>query len=336
MRVVTLDAPGARSFDVAEGLDVKRVPALAAGHRPSIARLNARAIREALSFRPDLVLSMHVVTAPAAITIGKGLRRPFVQYLHADEVGHRPTLARLALRSARASIAVSRHTRDLAVALGAPPRRLYRIPPGVDPPRRAGAQRCRRPRLLTVSRLEDRYKGHDVVVQAMPMIRERVPGVIWIVIGEGSLRPWLDRLVAHHGVQDCVRFLGLVPDAERETWLERAHVFVMPSRLPAERPGGEGFGIAYLEAAIHGLPVVAGSVGGARDAVADGQTGLLVDPEDPVAVADAVCGLLLRPERAEAMGQAAAERARAYLWPKVTAQVEEVLLTVLDGPAYQR
>ena len=84
----------------------------------------------------------------------------------------------------------------------------------------------------------------------------------------------------------------------------------MPSRLPGGRFAGEGFGIVFLEAGLHELPVVAGDVGGARDAVVDGETGLLVDPTDHVALAGALTELLTDPERAARLGRAGAARAR--------------------------
>ena len=113
----------------------------------------------------------------------------------------------------------------------------------------------------------------------------------------------------------------------------------MPSRLPASGRGGEGFGIAYLEASARGLPVVAGNVGGAPDAVADGETGILVDPTDHLALADAVSELLIDRGRAEALGRAGEARARSLAWPHVVRQVEDVLLelaSVARGQAVAR
>jgi glycosyltransferase involved in cell wall biosynthesis len=101
----------------------------------------------------------------------------------------------------------------------------------------------------------------------------------------------------------------------------------MPSRLPPDG-GGEGFGIVYLEAGLHALPVVAGNVAGALDAVVDGETGLLVDPTDHVAVADAISSLILDPELAERLGRAGERRAREHSWPVIARRVEDLLLEV--------
>jgi len=183
--------------------------------------------------------------------------------------------------------------------------------------------------MLTIARLEDRYKGHDLLVQSLGSIRERVPGVEWVVIGEGPLRPELEELARARGVADCIRFRGSVSDAERDSWLRRADVLAMPSRLPGGRLAGEGFGIVYLEAGAYGKPVVAGNVGGAIDAVSDGETGLLVDPTDAGAVGDAIVRLLLDPALARRLGAAGAERARRYAWPVIVERVQAVLSEVL-------
>ncbi len=105
----------------------------------------------------------------------------------------------------------------------------------------------------------------------------------------------------------------------------------MPSRVPGDGLGGEGFGIVYMEASWHELPVVAGNAGGAVDAVVDGETGLLVDANDPVAVADALIRLLLDRELSSRLGRRGAERAREFAWPIITQRVEDVLLS-LTGP----
>jgi phosphatidyl-myo-inositol dimannoside synthase len=189
--------------------------------------------------------------------------------------------------------------------------------------------RAERPTLLTVARLEHRYKGHDVLLEALGAIRARVPDVEWVVIGEGTLRPELEELARSRGLADCVRFLGAVSDGERNAWLRRADVVAMPSRLPGAGLAGEGFGIVYLEAAAYGKPVVAGNVGGALDAVGDGETGLLVDPTDAGAVAEAVATLLLDPELARRLGAAGAERAKGYAWPVIAKRLETVLLELL-------
>lgn len=328
-RVVTIHAPGAERFDRDQAIDVRRAPALRRSHRASLVLLSVWSLLEAARFRPRVVLSMHIVTAPAAWLIARLLQVPFVQYLHAAEVDYRPRLATFAVGRAAATVAVSAHTTRLARQAGAPPARVRTIPPGVDLPDPSNEPRLERPTVITVARLEDRFKGHDVLLRSLPSVVARVPDAQWVVIGDGSLRDELERRAAELGLDDRVTFLGVLTDAERDRWLARAHVFAMPSRRPVEG-GGEGFGIAFLEAGASGLPVVAGSAAGTPDAVADGETGVLVDPEDPAAVATAIADLLLDRDRAEALGRRGRERAREYAWPLVARQVERVVLELAD------
>jgi phosphatidylinositol alpha-1,6-mannosyltransferase len=217
------------------------------------------------------------------------------------------------------------------VTAGANPARVALINPGVDLPAVASIEREQRgpPTLLTISRLEDRYKGHDVVLRALPLVRLHVPDVRWRVIGDGPLRPTLEERARTMGLGDSVQFLGLVSDEVRDRELAGANVFCMVSRIPADGFAGEGFGIVYLEANAFGLPVVAGATGGAVDAVVPGETGLLVDPEDHVAVADAVVALLLDRDLANRLGRGGRARAERLTWEATARSVEGELLSLV-------
>ncbi len=328
--VVTLSHPAAPAFDQAQPFRVARVGGRLGGRAPAIAALNLLALDVARRVRPHVVLSAHIVVSPPAALLRRWQGLPWVQYVHAKEVGTRPGLARFALSRADSTIAVSDYACSLARDAHAPPARVHRIHPGVDlgapPPSPRRPQT--RPTIVTIARLEDRYKGHDVMLRALPLVRAQVPDVLWAVIGEGPLRSLLEQRASALGLDGCVRFLGGVDDAARDAWLERAHVFAMVSRLPARGFAGEGFGIVYLEANARGLPVVAGAAGGAVDAVVDGETGLLVDPEDHVAVARALTRLLTDPELSERLGTAGRERAQSFAWPRVAREVEQLLLDV--------
>jgi phosphatidylinositol alpha-1,6-mannosyltransferase len=332
VRVVSRDHPGAEAWDETSGLDVRRARAFPGSRRAGLATLNARTLTQALALRPDAILCGHIVAAPAALTAGRILGVPVVVYLYADEGPAQPRLARLAFRAARAIVVLGPYGRDLAVTLGAAPERVTVIEPGVDLPAAPREGRASDPMFVTVARLTDAYKGHDVVLEALPAIRERVPNVRWIVIGDGPLRPALEARARALSVSDAVQFLGAIDDAERDAWMDRARVFVMPSRLPPSGAGGEGYGIVYLEAGAHRLPVVAGDAAGAVDAVVDGETGVLVAPSRPAEIADAVTALLLDPARAARLGDAGARRAAGLTWPRMVARVEDLLLDVSSRP----
>jgi phosphatidylinositol alpha-1,6-mannosyltransferase len=128
----------------------------------------------------------------------------------------------------------------------------------------------------------------------------------------------------------AVEFVGAVSDHERDAWLDRAWVFTMPSRTPPGSMSGEGFGIVYIEAGAHGLPVLAGDVGGALDAVQHGETGLLVDPTDPIAVADGLLRLLTDEDLAARFGAAGRQRARALEWQSISTRVQVEMLELIE------
>jgi phosphatidylinositol alpha-1,6-mannosyltransferase len=329
-RVLALDEPGAASFDARGELAVRRSRVDSRlGGAGRMAALNAAALVEAWRFRPDVTLSAHILASPATAVIRRALGAPTIQYFHANEIGDKPRLAAFATRRADVAVAVSSYTAGLIAATGAEPAELRLIPPGVEMPGDVTpepAERAERPTLLTIARLRDSYKGHDVLIRALALVRAEVPDVELVVVGDGPLRGELERLAGTVGVAAAVRFLGTVSDDERDRWLRHADVFAMPSRLPADGLAGEGFGIVYLEAAAYGKPVVAGNVAGALDAVADGVSGLLVDPTDPRAVANALTSLLLDRELAARLGHAGAERAKSFAWPLVAARLEAVLL----------
>jgi phosphatidylinositol alpha-1,6-mannosyltransferase len=208
---------------------------------------------------------------------------------------------------------LSRYTRDrLAPALAARTR-LEQLSPGIDvdvfTPALDGGEVRRRyglgegPVVVCVSRLVAR-KGQDVLVAGWPRVLDRHPSARLLLVGGGPDERALRRAAAARGVAGSVVLTGAVPAAELPAHYAAGDVFAMPCRT---RRGGldvEGLGIVYLEAAACGLPVVAGTSGGAPEAVRDGVTGHVVDPRSPEAVADAVSGLLDDPARAREMGRA--------------------------------
>jgi glycosyltransferase involved in cell wall biosynthesis len=128
--------------------------------------------------------------------------------------------------------------------------------------------------ILTVSRAvaAEAYKGHDRIIGALPEII-RHHDTAYLVVGGGNDLPRLQALAAATGVTDRVHFVGHVTAAELPDYFAVADVFAMPST-------GEGFGIAFVEAAASGLPVIAGNRDGSVDALADGRIGRLIDPNE--------------------------------------------------------
>jgi len=147
--------------------------------------------------------------------------------------------------------------------------------------------------LLAVSRLTPQ-KGLDIALRALPLLPE---DTLLVALGDGPERSALERLARELGVERRVFLLGRVPDVA--AWLRRATVLVHPARW-------EGFGLAVLEAMLAGLPVVAAGVSSLPELVLDGETGVLVRPDDPSALALGVARALENP----GLGDAGRMRAR--------------------------
>jgi len=177
-----------------------------------------------------------------------------------------------------------------------------------------------RPLIVCVSRLVAR-KGQDVLIRAMPRIRRDVPDASLLIVGDGPDRDRLVRLAADAPNRSVV-FAGQVSEGDLPRYYRAGNVFAMPCR---SRLGGlevEGWGNVFLEAAACARPVVVGDSGGARESLAPGETGLLVNGSDVAEVAGAVGSLLADPERANAMGRAGRERVvRAFGWSRAAEQL---------------
>lgn len=223
---------------------------------------------------------------------------------------------------------VSHYTAGLLHERGVPRERLHVVPNGTNPdhfrPLDGSALRRRlglgeRPLLLTVGRLVPR-KGVDTVLQALPRVARTVPEVQYLVVGTGPDASRLERLAERLQVRDRVHFVGEVSHQELPLYYSAADLFVMPAR--EARPDVEGFGIVFLEANACGTPVIGARTGGIPDAIDEGETGLLVPPDDPMALAASAARILTTPQEAEVLGRQGRERVlREANWDHIAAQL---------------
>lgn len=213
---------------------------------------------------------------------------------------------------------------------------MQQLTPGVDadvfrpdPEARARIRARHRlgdsPVVVCVSRMVAR-KGQDVLVMALPAIRDRVPGTRLLLVGDGPHRRAVERLARDVEAEGAVIFAGRQPWDQTPAYYAAGDVFAMPTRT---RLGGlepEALGICYLEAAATGLPVVAGDSGGAPDAVLDDENGHVVDGRDINQVADLIVGLLQDPQRAARYGARGREWVQAqWGWERQAARLQEML-----------
>jgi phosphatidylinositol alpha-1,6-mannosyltransferase len=250
----------------------------------------------------DFVFCGHLMMGPLAAGISRILNVPLWLQVHGAEVfWHDPSrLERRSVESALIVTAVSRYTRrHLLQRVGIDPARVKVLSNTVDPQYRPGPK----PKyllerhaaggktvLMTVSRLSsfDQYKGHDRVLRILPRLLKQHPDTIYLIVGDGDGRPRLEKLAVEYGVAKNVQFARLVPPEELPDYFRLADVFVMPST-------GEGFGIVFLEAMATGVHVIGGNRDGSADALADGELGWAVDPDNQKDLISAICAALNTP-----------------------------------------
>jgi phosphatidyl-myo-inositol dimannoside synthase len=318
--------PNAAEFDAAQaarGIRIERVPeSILFFPTPRALSHVRRAVDE---HAIDLVLLDPAL--PLGL-LGPRTGVPYGVVLHGAEVtvpgripGSRAALAHVLRGSSIVISAGGYPAAEGRRAAGTIPAPIVEIPPGVDaasirqltaPERRQARARlglpAKGPLVVSISRLVPR-KGMDVLIEAANRLAPSYPDLSVVIAGDGREFSRLRRQAEASAVG--VRLLGRVTDADRADLLGAADVFVMACR---NRWGGleqEGFGIVFLEAAVAGVPQIAGNSGGAAEAVVNGTTGLVVDePGDPGRVAEALRTLLVDPRLRARMGKAARVRAQ--------------------------
>jgi glycosyltransferase involved in cell wall biosynthesis len=178
------------------------------------------------------------------------------------------------------------------------------------------------PTMLYVGRLK-RYKGADIAVRALPLVREHVTNARLTVVGSGDDESRLRRLADSLGVGENVIFTGYVSTEEKVDWYRRSHVIVNPSPK-------EGWGLTNIEANACGTPAVASDADGLRDSVVDGVTGLLFPYGDHAALAERATRILMDDALRSRFTAAALERARSFTWDESARLTMDVAAETID------
>ncbi len=199
------------------------------------------------------------------------------------------------------------------------------IPPGVDTIRFLPAT-SRKPEaasILFVGRL-DKRKGLDILLRALPMVRQDFPDARLTVVGKGPTELESRLLAQALGIADHVDFKGFATVSELPTYYAAADVYCSPAL------GGEAFGIVLLEAMACALPVVASDITGYNEVVQHEGNGLLCPPNDPAALAAALTRLLSQPDLRARLGAAGLRKAETLSWPRIAEQVESYYYDLLE------
>lgn len=335
--ILTTPHPGAAVFDAGQAFRVVRARQKVLLPTPSLAR-DVKALAAEVG-------ATTVILDPALPVgaMGPTLGLPYALVLHGAEITvpgrlpvSRAVLGRV-LRGADLLIAGGSYPAAEAEQAAGRPLPAVCIPPGVDTdvfrpldPEGKAAARARLglptqgPLVVSVSRLVPR-KGMDVLVRAAAMLGRSRPELTVAIAGVGRDQARLRRLVRSTGAP--VLLLGKVPGVDLPDLYGCGDVFTMLCRNRWAGLEQEGFGIVFLEAAAAGVPAVAGGSGGAGDAVAHGETGIVVRrPRDASAVAWAIGSLLDDPARRRAMGAAARARAvEGFTYDLLAGRLHEAL-----------
>lgn len=294
--------------------------------------------------RPRAVQIATVGDGSQAVWLRKWLGLPYLVYAHGNEILGALESADpkkvTALRRADRVLAVSRFTAGLVEKVGVAPERIAVVHPGCDAERfrpsapdaalrqRWLGSRSRDRVVLTVGALVTR-KGQDMVIRALPSVRRAVPDVTYVIVGEGPHRGPLEELARQVGVADQVVFAGAVDAKDLPPLYALSDVFAMPSR--EQERDVEGFGLVFLEASASGKPVVGGRSGGIPDALVEGRTGLLVDPQDPDDIAAALTRLLGDEPLARRLGEQGRARVVSdFTWAGVGDRVQAIVDAVVE------
>lgn len=257
-------------------------------------------------------------TILAGIRLRKMLNVPLVFSIHLPQ-RHGPNLAmeNLGLIFADHLLVNSKAVSEEIAVRGLPIRSLGVIPNGVElerfmPSHSPSAERY----ILFVGRLVAQ-KGVEIALRAFSVLLHRCSDVRLIIVGDGDLALYYQRVGRYLGLASHVSFLGWQTDQALVQLYQGAEVVVMPSFY-------EPFGIVALEAMACGRPVVATRTGGLAEIIEDGVNGYLVPTGDYLYVAQRIVKLLLEPERAASFGAAARQRASMFGWEKIAARTEQL------------
>jgi glycosyltransferase involved in cell wall biosynthesis/peptidoglycan/xylan/chitin deacetylase (PgdA/CDA1 family) len=282
-----------------------------------------KAFRHAVtSFRPDVVYATWAYPDGwAAVDLAHRAGLPVVLKVHGSDIlllDQHPNRRRgtvEAIRHADQVVAVSQDLANKLMELGVDPNRVHLVYNGVDADvfKPGPAEDCRKrlglagekSLLLFVGNLLP-VKGIDVLIEACAILKNKSFEFELHVVGKGTLRPELERRVRQLGLDDCVKFRGVIPNEQLPDWYRAATLLVLPSR-------SEGVANVLLEAAACGTPFVASDVGGVREIVHLGD-GLLVTPNDPAQLAEVIGAALSRLPRQQRLepfkGRSHADAAR--------------------------
>jgi glycosyltransferase involved in cell wall biosynthesis len=248
----------------------------------------------------DLVVCGHINLLPVAYPAAKRIGARLILLVYGAEVWERknPIVRRMA-KGADAIVSISRFTLDRMLTWAAVESdRVFILPNAIDLEAfdeklaaKPDLELKGSPVLLTLGRMEaeEKGKGFDEIMEAMPQLIAEYPDIMYYAAGDGSDRERLTRKAKDLRIEDHVVFPGYISEEDKPAIFRAADVYVMPGRL-------EGFGYVFLEEVAAGTPVIGSTLDASREAMKDGQWGIVVNPHDRQALLAAIRTAIAKPE----------------------------------------
>ena len=257
----------------------------------------------------------------------KLLALPYLCYIHGEDLEAAATSRALTwlvikgLNNANRLICNSQNTADLILNnWQVPAAKVEILNPGVDAERFIPAEKNvdiknalgwqDRPVILTVGRLQKR-KGQDMLIKALVTIKQDIPNVLYVIIGDGDEKSALKKLTQKLQLQDNVLFMNEISDEQMIQAYQQCDVFTLANRTVGQDI--EGFGMVLVEAQACAKPVIAGDSGGTAETMIIGETGFIIDCNQPKTLSHTLLALLNDPQKRHLMGQKARVHAAATL-----------------------
>jgi len=336
--------PGAEAFDGDQPFKTHR---LSGRMRPTSVEAIHAVLKAVRHDNIDIIFFGHFGSTHwlSGVLARKLFKIPYVILVHGTEFNayhHRFTRAdrwasRIVLRNATRIIANSKATQRLVADHGYPEHKIAIVHPGTDPAAFADASAGAHLKktlglegmkvMLSISRLVAK-KNHLNVLRALPEVIKKIPRLCYLVVGKGPEEDSIRACIAELALGEHVRMLGYVEPTCVAPYYHAADVFVMPSKTVDI--DYESFGIVYLEANACGKPVIAGRSGGIEDAVMDGVTGVLVNPDSVEEIASSLIRLLNDVELSYTLGTNGRQRVvQEFNWVTVGRKIDSIMNDVI-------
>lgn len=333
-------------FDIKQTFKIKR---LNARFRPKSLGFIYKVLLDTVKEKIDLIfyghfgsthwlsgtLAKRILKVPYLILIhGTDLNEYFYRFTRMDRWA-----SRIVLKNAAQIIVNSRATKRLVEEHSYSSEKIYIIHPGVNIAVFNETNMCEEIKkkynlegkkvLLSISRLVPK-KNHVSVLKALPEVIKHTPNLMYLIVGKGAEEEMIKRVIDELKLQGVVKLLDYVEPQFIAPYYYACDVFVMPSKTVDV--DYESFGIVYVEANACGKPVIGGKSGGVEDAVIDGITGLLVDPENIDEISDTIIRLLNDETLASRLGANGRRRVEKELnWRTIGNKLNEIIVETIGS-----